>query len=109
MVSIKTQIQSFTVFTFQSWLTTIFPVSTLGNESQKNDHYEVHILHHMISFYRVWLKRKSTDQNKESMMTWNNKLEILTKLFLLISYGKVFSLSSKLQKCPQKVRYYVEI
>jgi hypothetical protein len=43
------------------------------------------------------------------MMNWINKFEIIVLLFLMISSGKVLSLSSRLQGCMQNAGAYIEM
>jgi len=54
-------------------------------------------------------KGSLADQNQKLMTKWNNKLEILMKLFFYISYGKVLSQSAGPQKCLQNAGYCIAI
>jgi len=64
----------------------------------------------IISFCWVGPKRKSTDQNQEHLMNWNNRFEIPVPLFLLSCWRKsVESASCRLQNCAQNTGAYAKI
>jgi hypothetical protein len=89
-------------------LTTKFLVSRLAIKTQKNDHYEDPVLLHIL-FMGYGQKESLTDQNQKPVTKWSNKLKILIKLFLYISYGKVLSQSAGPQQCLQNAGYCVEM
>jgi len=58
-------------------LTTIFLVRELGIKDQQLALQGPNLI------FGVWSKRRSTSQNQEHLMNWNNKFFILLPLFLL--------------------------
>jgi len=61
----------------------------LGVGDQLNVLDEVFFLLHVISLWGDGPKWMYTDRNHEHLMNWNNKFQILLRLFLSTSYGKV--------------------
>ena len=70
-------VQSLTVFTLESWLTTTFVVGGLGIEGQQNGLCKVLVWSHFIP------KRKSTNQNQEHKFSWNSRVENVVTLDFL--------------------------